>query len=97
MVSVIFQEPMTALNPVYTVGFQIAEMLRSHQAMAPKAARARAIELLKMVEIKDAGPSSRRVPPPALWWSAAASHDRPGTCVGPKAAHCGRAHHGGLM
>jgi peptide/nickel transport system ATP-binding protein len=54
MVSVIFQEPMTALNPVYTVGFQIAEMLRSHQSMAPKAARARAIELLKMVEIKDA-------------------------------------------
>ena len=54
MVSVIFQEPMTALNPVYTIGFQIAEMLRSHQSMAPKAARARAIELLKMVEIKDA-------------------------------------------
>ncbi len=54
MVSVIFQEPMTALNPVYTVGFQIAEMLRSHKSMAPKAARARAIELLKMVEIKDA-------------------------------------------
>ncbi len=54
LVSVIFQEPMTALNPVYTIGFQIAEMLRSHQAMAPKAARARAIELLKMVEIKDA-------------------------------------------
>ncbi len=53
LASVIFQEPMTALNPVYTVGFQIAEMLRSHQAMAPKAARARAIELLKMVEIPD--------------------------------------------
>ena len=52
-VSVIFQEPMTALNPVYTVGFQIAEMLRSHQAMAPKAARKRAIELLTMVEIPD--------------------------------------------
>ncbi|HRE02457.1 MAG TPA: ABC transporter ATP-binding protein, partial [Ilumatobacteraceae bacterium] len=52
-VSVIFQEPMTALNPVYTVGFQIAEMLRSHQAMAPKAARKRAIELLKMVEIPE--------------------------------------------
>ena len=52
-VSVIFQEPMTALNPVYTVGFQIAEMLRSHQAMAPKAARRRAIELLRMVEIPD--------------------------------------------
>lgn len=52
-VSVIFQEPMTALNPVYTIGFQIAEMLRSHQAMAPSAARKRAIELLKMVEIPD--------------------------------------------
>ncbi|MCB0967666.1 MAG: ABC transporter ATP-binding protein [Ilumatobacter sp.] len=51
LASVIFQEPMTALNPVYTVGFQIAEMLRSHQAMAPKAARKRAIELLDLVEI----------------------------------------------
>ena len=53
LASVIFQEPMTALNPVYTVGFQIAEMLRSHQAMAPKAARRRAIELLDMVEIPE--------------------------------------------
>ncbi len=52
-IAIIFQEPMTALNPVYTIGFQIAEMLRSHQAMAPVAARARAIELLKLVEIPD--------------------------------------------
>ena len=52
-VAMIFQEPMTALNPVYTIGFQIAEMLRSHKAMAPKAARARAIELLTLVEIPD--------------------------------------------
>jgi peptide/nickel transport system ATP-binding protein len=52
-IAVIFQEPMTALNPVYTIGFQIAEMLRSHFAMAPRAARARAIELLHMVEIPD--------------------------------------------
>jgi peptide/nickel transport system ATP-binding protein len=51
--SMIFQEPMTALNPVYTVGFQIAEMLRSHQAMAPSVARKRAIELLTLVEIPD--------------------------------------------
>ena len=51
--SMIFQEPMTALNPVYTVGFQIAEMLRSHYSMAPKAARQRAIELLTLVEIPD--------------------------------------------
>jgi peptide/nickel transport system ATP-binding protein len=52
-VAMIFQEPMTALNPVYTVGFQIAEMLRSHEAMSPSRARARAIELLEMVEIPD--------------------------------------------
>jgi len=52
-ISVIFQEPMTALNPVYTVGFQIAEMLRSHKAMSPVAAKARAIELLTLVEIPD--------------------------------------------
>jgi peptide/nickel transport system ATP-binding protein len=53
LASVIFQEPMTALNPVYTIGFQIAEMMRSHRAMAPKAARRRVIELLEMVEIPD--------------------------------------------
>ncbi|MET3806759.1 peptide/nickel transport system ATP-binding protein [Nakamurella sp. UYEF19] len=52
-VSVIFQEPMTALNPVYTIGFQIMEMLRTHQAMAPSQARKRAIELLTMVEIPE--------------------------------------------
>ncbi|SDO28304.1 peptide/nickel transport system ATP-binding protein [Nakamurella panacisegetis] len=52
-IAMIFQEPMTALNPVYTIGFQIAEMLRAHKAMAPKAARARAIELLTLVEIPD--------------------------------------------
>lgn len=51
--AMIFQEPMTALNPVYTVGFQIAEMLRSHQSMSPKLARQRAIELLTLVEIPD--------------------------------------------
>ncbi|WP_245599730.1 ABC transporter ATP-binding protein [Nakamurella lactea] len=52
-IAMIFQEPMTALNPVYTVGFQIAEMLRSHQAVSPAAARVRVLELLKMVEIPD--------------------------------------------
>jgi len=52
-VAVIFQEPMTALNPVYTVGFQIIETLRSHTDMGPKEARQRAIELLAMVEIPE--------------------------------------------
>jgi peptide/nickel transport system ATP-binding protein len=52
-IAVIFQEPMTALNPVYTIGFQIVETLRSHFIMSPKDARARAIELLKLVEIPE--------------------------------------------
>jgi len=50
-VAYIFQEPMTALNPVYTIGFQIVETLRTHFDMGPKTARARAVELLTMVEI----------------------------------------------
>jgi peptide/nickel transport system ATP-binding protein len=50
-VAVIFQEPMTALNPVYTVGFQIVEVLRLHMDMGPAQAKERAIELLGMVEM----------------------------------------------
>ena len=45
-IGMIFQEPMTALNPLYTVGHQIGEVLELHEAMSSKAARARAIELL---------------------------------------------------
>ncbi|WP_258723982.1 ABC transporter ATP-binding protein [Cellulomonas sp. NS3] len=52
-VSVIFQEPMTALNPVYTVGFQIMETIRVHFDVGPKAARARAVELLTLVDLPD--------------------------------------------
>jgi peptide/nickel transport system ATP-binding protein len=50
-VAYIFQEPMTALNPVYTIGFQIVETLRTHFDLGPKEAKARAIELIGMVEI----------------------------------------------
>jgi peptide/nickel transport system ATP-binding protein len=52
-VGVIFQEPMTALNPVLTVGYQIVEVLRQHNRIPPSEAKVRAIELLKMVEIPD--------------------------------------------
>jgi len=52
-VAYIFQEPMTALNPVYTIGFQIIETLRNHFDLGPKEAKLRAIELIKMVEIPD--------------------------------------------
>lgn len=52
-IGVIFQEPMTALNPVYTVGFQIVETLRAHFEIGPHDAKARAIELLRLVEIPE--------------------------------------------
>ena len=50
-IAVIFQEPMTAFNPVYRIGFQIVEALRTHFALTPAAAAARAIELLELVEM----------------------------------------------
>ena len=49
--SMVFQDPMTALNPSYTVGFQIEEVLRQHLGLKGKAARQRALELLERVEI----------------------------------------------
>jgi peptide/nickel transport system ATP-binding protein len=52
-IAVIFQEPMTALNPVFTVGSQIVETLRIHYGISPSEGRARAIELLTLVEMPD--------------------------------------------
>ena len=50
-IAMIFQEPMSSLNPVFTVGDQIAEVLRIHLGMRPKQARVRVLELLKEVGI----------------------------------------------
>jgi peptide/nickel transport system ATP-binding protein len=61
-VAYIFQEPMTALNPVYTIGFQIVETLRTHFDMGPHAAKARAVELLTMVEIPNPEQSFNKYP-----------------------------------
>ncbi|MDF1479507.1 ABC transporter ATP-binding protein [Leifsonia sp. H3M29-4] len=61
-IAVIFQEPMTALNPVYTIGFQIMEALRSHYDMSPAQAKARAIELLNQVEMPNPEISFNKYP-----------------------------------
>jgi oligopeptide/dipeptide ABC transporter ATP-binding protein len=53
-ISMIFQDPMTSLNPVYRVGWQIAEQIRAHDRISKQAARARAAELLAAVGIPQA-------------------------------------------
>jgi len=61
-VAYIFQEPMTALNPVYTIGFQIVETLRTHFDMGPHQAKDRAIELLTLVDIPNPAGSFNKYP-----------------------------------
>jgi peptide/nickel transport system ATP-binding protein len=53
-IAYIFQEPMTSLNPVFTVGYQIGEVLRVHNGLSRAKARARSVELLKLVGIPSA-------------------------------------------
>lgn len=53
-IAMVFQEPMTSLNPVHTVGAQIAEAVRIHQGLSKAAAMARAAEMLGLVRIPDA-------------------------------------------
>ncbi len=52
-IAMIFQEPMTSLDPLYTIGFQLAEPMRVHRGLSKAEARARAIELLKLVRIPE--------------------------------------------
>jgi oligopeptide/dipeptide ABC transporter ATP-binding protein len=53
-IAMVFQEPMTSLNPVYTVGEQIAESLRTHEGLSRRAALDGAVDMLKLVQIPNA-------------------------------------------
>ena len=61
-IAMIFQEPMTSLNPVYTVGDQIMESVRLHQGAAERQARERAVEMLRLVGIPAAEKRVREYP-----------------------------------
>ena len=61
-ISMIFQEPMTSLNPVFTIGRQIAEALELHQGMDGRRATARAIEMLQLVKIPEPERRVRQYP-----------------------------------
>jgi peptide/nickel transport system ATP-binding protein len=50
-IAIVFQEPMTSLNPVYTVGAQIAEVVRLHEGLGRRAALERTVEMLRLVQI----------------------------------------------
>ena len=61
-IGMIFQDPMTSLNPVLTIGRQVAEAVITHQKVSPKQAEARAVELLDMVSLPDASNRVRAYP-----------------------------------
>lgn len=61
-ISMIFQEPMTSLNPAFTVGDQIAEVFRFHRGMGRREAFERAVKELRRVEIPDPGKRARNYP-----------------------------------
>ncbi len=62
LLSMIFQDPLSALNPVHRIGDQISEMLRSHQSLSTKEAEKRAIELLDIVGIPQPSDRARQFP-----------------------------------
>ncbi len=93
-IAMVFQEPMTSLNPVLTIGRQITEALELHLKMDKHASSKRATELLEMVGIPEAGGPSQRLPASVLRRHAPARHDRHGAVLQSQAAPRGRAHDG---
>ncbi len=89
--AMVFQEPMTSLNPVMTVGAQLTEPLQIHLGMTPLAARARAAELLRLVGIPDPEQRLRPAPASVLRRHAATHHDRDRAGLRPQADHRRRA------
>lgn len=61
-ISVIFQEPMTSLNPIFTIGRQVAEPFRIHQGMSKKEANIKAIEMLRSVKIPNPESVAKQYP-----------------------------------
>ncbi len=86
-IGMIFQEPMTSLNPVLTIGRQITEVLEQHRGASLAAARARGEELLGLVGIADPRRRLNAIPAPALRRHAPTHHDRHGIGVRTEARH----------
>ena len=77
-ISIIFQDPLTSLNPVKTVGFQIAEVFRFHRGMSRVRRLPEVLRMLRATEIPAADERAEAVPARAERGPAAAGHDRHG-------------------
>ena len=92
--AMIFQEPMTALDPVYTIGKQIAEAVQRHAHATRQAATARALELLQLVKVPSPGAAAQSLSARAVGRHAPARDDRDRARLSAGAAPCRRADHG---
>ena len=93
-ISMIFQEPMTSLNPVLTVGRQIGETLRLHQGLSARDAEKKAVEMLTLVGIPAPAAAGARISAPAVRRHAPARDDRHGAGLQSEAADRRRADDG---
>ena len=84
-IGMIFQDPMTSLNPVYRVGWQIAEQIRAHEQISKQAARARADRAARVGRHPEPQRAGGRLPAPVLRRHAAAGDDRHGAVLQPRA------------
>ncbi len=80
-IAMIFQDPMTALTPVYTIGWQIAEQILAHEKISKAAARQRAIDLLAEVNIPNPARGGGSLSAPAFRRHAATGGDCHGAVV----------------
>ena len=87
-VSVIFQEPMTSLNPVFSIEKQIGEVLQIHQGMTKAESRLVSIDLLREVGIPNPEKSSKVISSPIVWGHASTCHDCDGTGVSTRDFDC---------
>ena len=85
-ISMIFQEPMTSLNPVFQIGEQISEALRLHEGLSRKDAWERSIEMLREDSVP--GTADQRISAPAEWRNAPTGDDRHGPGLQPQNHDC---------